>query len=1061
MHVSTSIAPSDPAINSPPVVDEVKIANAIEHAAHLLPAQGPITAFVHHNTLHAFEEEEFDAAVRHGADVLGCQPYLSESDYRAMLANGRIRESDIDAVLLDDLGDRADELLGFLGTRFSLYRTILIHSSHDHTVNHLHWFLNDNDVLNRFHRGVSEGAKQRYLDDTRQWVVRDLRCFYDQNWNDDGSPTSQPTLSAQHVARIQRLFDRLDTRGIESWPIQRWESLSLRLLWNVCRAGVDSVSQHCFRPPVAPFVRHRDWLHALTSEDVDERVNDLLIPFCSAFLDQGFCHWPMPAREHGFISAFDKIFGTGKALTAPWRRELPHELRRVRERQLSPLESIADSLHQLGVEPDELESFLSATLLSLRGFAGMIWQLEQRGDRADRPTRPGTLIEYLAIRLILDRLSLSHAAAAAGFTGELKNFRRWAKSAWNEAATDRQSNPLHTAFRLFELAQQLGWRPRTLANLPESEWRRIVPELQSFSEIERRRIYHLAFERRYRTQTLDAVSIHSQRIRHKEGEAESDSPSRVPKFQIVCCIDDREESFRRHLEEVAPDCETFGAAGFFGIPMYYRGAADARFTPLCPVVIQPVHHVREEVVYSLKRHESKRKRARRTIGTVTHRVHIGSRTLTGGWLGTALLGSLATIPLVARILFPRLTARIRDAVGGFVKPPAVTRLQLERNPQQAPGPDQEELGFTIEEMSQSVERMLRDIGIDQFARIFFVCGHGSSSLNNPHEAAYDCGACAGGRGGPNARAFAQMANDPRVRSRIEEQGLAIPDDTIFVGCYHNTCDDSVTYYDLDAIPTTHQADFEAAADAIDRARRQDAHERCRRFESASRRLNFDDALKHVEARSEDLSQVRPECGHATNALCLVGRRAWNRGLFLDRRAFLQSYDPSQDDEDYSILTRILQAVIPVCAGINLEYYFSFVDSTGYGCGSKLPHNVTSLLGVMNGAGSDLLPGLPWQMVEIHEPVRLLFVVESTPQAIKKIISENDGIRRLCDGNWVQLAVLDAESSKLQIYRDREFVPYRPESDSLASAASSVDWYRGMRDHLEFASIGEEFAAHGS
>ena len=53
-----------------------------------------------------------------------------------------------------------------------------------------------------------------------------------------------------------------------------------------------------------------------------------------------------------------------------------------------------------------------------------------------------------------------------------------------------------------------------------------------------------------------------------------------------------------------------------------------------------------------------------------------------------------------------------------------------------------------------------------------------------------------------------------------------------------------------------------------------------------------------------------------------------RGLFLDRRAFLTSYDPTQDDADGTILTRILQAAVPVCAGINLEYYFSHVDNAG-------------------------------------------------------------------------------------------------------------------------------------
>src|SRR5437762_965210 len=66
------------------------------------------------------------------------------------------------------------------------------------------------------------------------------------------------------------------------------------------------------------------------------------------------------------------------------------------------------------------------------------------------------------------------------------------------------------------------------------------------------------------------------------------------------------------------------------------------------------------------------------------------------------------------------------------------------------------------------------------------------------------------------------------------------------------------------------------------------------------------------------------------------------GLFLDRRAFLVSYDPVRDD-DGAVLARIMEAAVPVVAGISLEYYFGYVDPTGYGCGTKLPHNVTSLL----------------------------------------------------------------------------------------------------------------------
>ena len=84
------------------------LAHQIEHAAHFLPAQGPITVFVHHNTLHAFEDYQFDEGVQRGARLFGCQPYLSEDRYRELFQSGRIVVEDLSAVLLEDLGERAD-----------------------------------------------------------------------------------------------------------------------------------------------------------------------------------------------------------------------------------------------------------------------------------------------------------------------------------------------------------------------------------------------------------------------------------------------------------------------------------------------------------------------------------------------------------------------------------------------------------------------------------------------------------------------------------------------------------------------------------------------------------------------------------------------------------------------------------------------------------------------------------------------------------------------------------------------------------------------------------------
>jgi uncharacterized protein YbcC (UPF0753/DUF2309 family) len=571
-----------------------------------------------------------------------------------------------------------------------------------------------------------------------------------------------------------------------------------------------------------------------------------------------------------------------------------------------------------------------------------------------------------------------------------------------------------------------------------------MTEISAFGTMERRRIFHLAYERHYRVGVLDALSVHGG----------CGAVGGVPKFQVVTCIDDREESFRRILEELDPRVETFGAAGFFSVPMFFRSVSDAHYIPLCPVVVKPQHFVDEIGQLSQQELQRRQAEARRVLGQASRRLHLGSRTLLAGVV-TSMLGSVASLPMVARVLAPRLTSRIRDMVARVVKPTQATTLLIERMDGEVGAHGLEgalNRGFTHEEMANMVERLLGDIGMSRFSRLVFIFGHGSSSLNNPHESAYNCGACGGGRGGPNARAFALMANDYRVRRKLELRGVVIPEETVFVGAYHNTCSDALEYFDIDRLPPSHHMEFLEAKETLDRARSENAVERSRRFLSAPFGMSPAEALRHVEARSEDLAQARPEYNHATNAVCFVGRRCRTRGLFMDRRSFLTSYDPTLDGEECPVLTRILQAVIPVCSGISLEYYFSTVDNQRYGCGSKLPHNITSLLGVMEGAASDLRTGLSQQMVEIHEPMRILFVIEQEPGRVLEILARNPSLDRLVRNGWVQMATLSPGSQQVSFYESGVFVPYVHRGVQTPRHSSSADCCAMTRDHLPIAQI---------
>lgn len=1053
---TTSVELRIPAVNDTDNGKLAKIQALVQKGVNLLPQQGPITAFVFLNTLQALEDLPFDQGVKKGGRLFGCHPYLPEERYRHDLERGRIEEQDIDAVLTEDLGTHAEETIAQLFTRFELRKAMLTFPLRTGPSSELGWFMSETDALKKWRPEAPITARTAAIEQTRHWVMRDLRNAvrgHDVRVDDHGEKRRQDKLYAERASaglsadeanwaeRLRPLFHKHHLDSIERWTEPTWEALTLQMLWQVCENSTQQIPP----TPVAPpsLVRHRDWLLEYGGEDSDALVHELLIRFSASYADQGFASWSLPNRELGFFKAFVELYRQGGGPPDRWLNGLGAELDRIEKLGLSPLECIAESLILLNVPEAEWEEYITSSLIALRGWAALLNQMDVRGDRVPLPAKEGTIYDYLAIRLILERLAVEYVAARSLSKAiPLADLRAHLQGA---VPHPQQLHHAQRAFLIFQLMQVMGIGPSRLAELTRDEWIALLAELEGFSGLERRRCFHLAFERNFRIRALDAFSIHTRKPAQRPEN---------PRFQAVFCIDTREESFRRHLVEAQPEIETFGSAGFFDVAMYFRGAADAHYQTLCPIVVKPQHWLTEEVVLSLEDEDRRRAKTRKAIGTASHRAHVASRNFASGALLTAGVGVLASVPLVMRVLFPRWTALLRTTANRFVEPPPITRLRLERSTEK-PGPVDDGIGFNLDEMIGIGERFLRAIGLTTgFARLVAFFGHGSFCLNNPHKSAYDCGACSGSAGGPNARALAAMLNDPRVRTALKERGIHIPETTRFLGGLHNTAKDSITFSDLDLLPASHQSDLNWARAALREACQRNAHERCRRFQSAPLSLTPAQALQHVEGRAEDLAQTRPEFGNATNAMAYVGRHARARGLYLDRRCFFQSYDPLQDTSDHAILARILGAVVPVCSGINLQYFFSYIDSPGWGSGTKLPHNVTSLLGVMDGAASDMRMGLPWQGVEIHEPVRLLILIESTPEAIASIMQRNEVVGRILRNGWVQLALLDPHSSTIQVYDNGTYRPYEPSTDELPQSTSSIEWYRGWRDHLGFAEIGD-------
>ncbi len=1063
---------------------------AVDHLNHILPGQAPILNFVHHNTLHGYQHLPFAEGLNASEKLSGIYGYHTEEEFRRFYELGRIDDNDLAVALERKLGrlDSQPVKLGeSLVERFEAYRIALLFGIDSVTPNQFNWQVEEMDILHRFQADLPVTRQADLLRGSlseRQTVEElwsaclDVFSLEYYRYH----PELLTEISLKKAAEILETLDiqtrQPDVCSINPGVHQLMSDESQTILATML-ASVGT--KHTFRSLL---------LH-LTGVDLLDQVRPLLIRFCASHLDEGLAAWHSPSRGEGLYTAWKRAASTDVSLAlaelSGWRdalSKLPED----------SVDAVAYLLQNLDIPQSKWGSYLEKLALELPGWAGIInWRAQHSSYAANRKA-PVSLMDFLAIRLFFDSLWVEHISRVtwghAGklsaleayfqrhpseflarhslFAGELPEYlangvqklislswserthpENWRVLAdmiwtWKHSHAAEQSEILtvyQSVWRLFRLCQHLGMTAKSLRGASLAEAGQVLSLLDDLKLSEKGEIWLLAYENHYREGLFAALSQNHGRGRWHERKTR-------PQAQVIFCMDDREESIRRHLEEQNPAIETLGAAGFFGVPMNWYGLDDTEPTPLCPVVVTPSHDIREQVQTGHENLLAKHQRGRVWKDKFNRLVFQEvRRNLTVSSALIVLLAPGALVVLAGKLFFPRHFEKLKSKAKQVFVPLVPTQLQLTASEDcEKATPDRPRLGLTIAEQTERVAAFLRNVGLtSEFAPIVVLSGHGSTSRNNPHLAAYDCGACSGRHGGPNARVFAAMANCSKVRKQLVGQGIQIPVDTWFIGTEHNTSDESFTWYDLDDLPRHFLPLLESLRTDLRRALLLSAHERCRRFASAPRKPSLMKAFKHVVGRSADFSQARPELGHATNAAALIGRRAVTRGAFFDRRIFLISYDPTQDSEGH-ILEGILLAVGPVGAGINLEYYFSTVNNDRFGCGSKVPHNVAGLFGVMEGTSSDLRTGLPKQMIEIHEAMRLQVVVESKTEVLTAIYHRQPSLRELIGNGWLLLSSIHPDTGGIAYFEpERGFVDWQGSDHQLPVVERSQDWYDGHRE----------------
>ncbi|WP_135506392.1 YbcC family protein [Roseovarius aestuariivivens] len=443
-----------------------------------------------------------------------------------------------------------------------------------------------------------------------------------------------------------------------------------------------------------------------------------------------------------------------------------------------------------------------------------------------------------------------------------------------------------------------------------------------------------------------------------------------PKLQAAFCIDVRSEVFRRALESVDSKIETIGFAGFFGLPLAHMSHGSDVSEAHLPVLLNPTVHTTS---HADPEHEQETRVAARTIRA-------------WGRFRQAAVSSFAFVEAAGPFYAGKL---IKDALGH-----GKTSKKTSPAPQVIGGLD-------AKAKADTAAAVLGAMSLTKgHGEMVLLLGHGGQVTNNPHESAYHCGACGGYTGEVSARLLALLLNDPETRAGLDERGIPIPDDTLFIAGLHDTTTDEITIYD-DGLPADRGDDIAQMKNWLRQAGKIARAERAPDLPGAMPTTVSDRALNWAE--------IRPEWGLAGCAAFIAAPRAATERKDLEGRAFLHSYD-WKADEDFRTLELIITAPVVVASWISLQYYGSSVMPDVFGGGNKLIHNVVGGIGVIEGNSGRLRPGLPWQSVHdgeklMHDPLRLSVMIEAPREAITEVLKHHTEVRKLFDNGWLHLFTL--------------------------------------------------------
>lgn len=455
------------------------------------------------------------------------------------------------------------------------------------------------------------------------------------------------------------------------------------------------------------------WCDDTLGTEIVQQINDQMIKWCEAFLDEGHAAWPMPERDKG-------LYGAWKAIAShEWSPcGIADSRRKIAQLPDHPEDALLDSLDALGIPTDLRQDYLSLQLTALPGWAGFIKWREEERDYPWQQTYPAGLLKFLAIRLWYAR-ELVHKTCreelgidsryddviaymrsspeeyylrrqrVAGrlpalYAEEVDRLRHQKRNGWSNVlerykteVVPRQQAAARRdmAKRLLALAESFGINPLVLADAPSNDLRQLIEWMEAFPESDHGPVWLKALEAGYQEGLLGEISTSYQRL-----TAGSDPSSMTrPYSQSVYCIDVRSEPFRRHLESTGPN-ETYGFAGFFAAFIRYRAWGKEHDTEQFPVIMRAKNEVREIPRSYLDHRVSKHKARARWVQVGHTLLHDLKENVVTPYVMVESVGWFYSFPIFGKTLVPSLYRRWTAWLSRLFVPSIATTLTVDKLP---------------------------------------------------------------------------------------------------------------------------------------------------------------------------------------------------------------------------------------------------------------------------------------------------------------------------------------------------------------------------------------------